>query len=84
MPASPDIFFVLEAPNRDDTFDPDKGYLTYDYDTDPSGRLFRELFVLDLGEPIEALAVTNGSGTSSEQECECATGRPEPSLKRPN
>jgi len=59
MPTSPDIFFIFEAPNRDDTFDPNKEYLTYDYDTDPSGRFFGELFIEELREPIEAVAVTN-------------------------
>lgn len=59
MPASSDILFIFEAPNRDDTFDPEKGYLTYDTDTDPSGRFFRELFDEELREPIEAVAVTN-------------------------
>ena len=54
-----DLLFVLEAPNHDDTFDPDKGYLTYDKDTDPSGRFFRELCADVLGEPPETVAVTN-------------------------
>jgi len=54
-----DLLFVLEAPNHDDTFRPDKGYLTYDRDTDPSGRFFRELYMEVLGEPIEHAAVTN-------------------------
>ena len=54
-----DLLFVLEAPNYDDTFDPDKGYLTYDADTDPSGRFFRELYMTVLGEPIEQAVITN-------------------------
>ncbi len=59
MPETPDVFFIFEASNRDDTFDADKGYLTFDYDTDPSGRFFRELFDEELQEPIEDVAVTN-------------------------
>ena len=54
-----DLLFVLEAPNHDDTFNPDKGYLTYDADTDPSGRFFRELCADELQEPPETVAVTN-------------------------
>lgn len=43
-PATATLMAVLEAPNGSDTFDPDKGYLTFDYETDPSGRFTRELF----------------------------------------
>ena len=38
------IVVVAEAPNFDDTFDPDKQRLTYDAETDPTGRFARELF----------------------------------------
>ena len=58
-PASTDILFILEAPNRDDTYNPTKKYLTIDPDTDPSGRFFHELFVNELQFPIENLFVTN-------------------------
>lgn len=37
------ILAIAEAPNFDDTFDPKKGYLSYDIDTDPTGNFFREL-----------------------------------------
>jgi len=33
-PRKTDILFVLEAPNRDDTYNPDKKYLTIEPDTD--------------------------------------------------
>ena len=56
-----DLLFVLEAPNHDDTFNPDKGYLTYDKDTDPSGRFFRELCANELGEQPESVVVTNAA-----------------------
>lgn len=32
------IIFILEAPNKGDSFDPDKRRLTYDDETDPTGR----------------------------------------------
>ena len=37
------ILFIAEAPNFDDTFNSDKGRLTYDAETDPTGRFMREL-----------------------------------------
>lgn len=37
------VLAIAEAPNFDDTFDPKKGYLSYDVDTDPTGNFFREL-----------------------------------------
>jgi len=43
------ILVVGEAPNHADTFDPDKGYLTYDYDTDPTGRFMRALLIEEAG-----------------------------------
>lgn len=54
-----DLLFVLEAPNHDDTFNPAKGYLTVEPDTDPSGRFFHELYSEILGESIETLVITN-------------------------
>jgi uracil-DNA glycosylase family 4 len=54
-----DLLFILEAPNLGDTIEPDKGYLTYDRDTDPTGRFFRALFMDALGEPIETAVITN-------------------------
>ncbi len=58
-PQSTDILFILEAPNRKDTYDPKKGHLTIEPDTDPSGALFHDLFVHELRFPIEHLFVTN-------------------------
>lgn len=43
------VLIVGEAPNHADTFDPDKGYLTYDYDTDPTGRFMRTLLIKEAG-----------------------------------
>jgi hypothetical protein len=37
------ILVVGEAPNWDDTFHADNGHLTYDADTDPTGRFMRQL-----------------------------------------
>lgn len=54
-----DVLFVMEAPNRDDTFDPLKGRLTLQPDTDPSGRFFHERLVMDLGLQPEDVMVTN-------------------------
>jgi len=53
------VLFILEAPNRADTFDTEKGYITMDYDTDPSGRFFRELYLIEAGMHLEELYVTN-------------------------
>ncbi len=58
-PRSFDILFILEAPNRDDTYNPKKGYLTVDPDTDPSGRFFCDLFINELQFPMSELFVTN-------------------------
>lgn len=58
-PRSFEILFVLEAPNRDDTYNPDKGYLTVDPYTDPSGRFFCDLFTNELRFHMDSLFVTN-------------------------
>lgn len=58
-PRKTDILFVLEAPNRDDTYNPKKKYLTIEPDTDPSGRFFYDLFVNELKFDIRDLFVTN-------------------------
>lgn len=59
-PASTDVLFILEAPNRDDTYNSEKGYLTVDSQTDPSGTFFHDLFVNELGLDVEKdLFVTN-------------------------
>lgn len=54
-----DILFILEAPNRDDTYNPSKKYLTIDPDTDPSGSFFYELFNDELHFKQDQLFVTN-------------------------
>ncbi len=58
-PRSFDILFILEAPNRDDTYNPNKGYLTVDPRTDPSGRFFHDLFTNELRFSIGDLFITN-------------------------
>jgi uracil-DNA glycosylase len=58
-PGSTDILFILEAPNKDDTYNPKKRYLTVEPDADPSGRFSHDLFVNELQFPIEDLFVTN-------------------------
>lgn len=56
------VLVVGEAPNQADTFDPDKGYLTYDYDTDPTGRFMHALLIEEAGlrpEEIDDVLFTN-------------------------
>lgn len=53
------VLFVFEAPNWDDTFDPNKGYLTYDRETDPTGRFTRSLLIEELGLNPDYFQVTN-------------------------
>jgi uracil-DNA glycosylase len=43
------LLIVGEAPNREDTNDQNKGYLTYDDDTDPTGRFMRRLLIEEAG-----------------------------------
>ena len=54
-----DLLFVLEAPNYEDTHDPNKGYLTVEPNTDPSVAFFYKLYTEILAEPIENLVLTN-------------------------
>ena len=58
-PRATDILFILEAPNRDDTYNSKKRYLTVEPDTDPSGRFFHDLFINELQFPLQHLFVTN-------------------------
>jgi len=58
-PRSTDILFILEAPNKDDTYNQEKGYLTVKPDTDPSGRFFYDLFINELQFLVEDLFITN-------------------------
>lgn len=53
------VLFLFEAPNRDDTFDENKGYLTYDRETDHTGRFARQLMVEELGLDPDFFQVTN-------------------------
>jgi DNA polymerase len=43
------ILLVGEAPNYDDSFHRDKRYLTYDSDTDPTGKFMRTLLIHEAG-----------------------------------
>ncbi len=54
-----DLLFVVEAPNYDDTFDLDKGRLTYDADTDPTGVFVRRMLRDALGLKPEDVLITN-------------------------
>ena len=59
-PKNTDILFIWEAPNRDDTYNSNKQYITVDFTTDPSGSFFYDLFVNELKLNIdEYLFVTN-------------------------
>jgi uracil-DNA glycosylase family 4 len=49
---------VAEAPNHADTFDENKGYLTYDSETDPTGRFTVELLA-SVGLKPEDVLITN-------------------------
>lgn len=53
------VAFLFEAPNWDDTFNENKGYLTYDRETDPSGGFARQLMVEELGLDPDFFQVTN-------------------------
>jgi uracil-DNA glycosylase len=53
------VLFLFEAPNWDDTFDAGKGYLTYDSETDPTGRFARRLIKDELGMDPDFFQVTN-------------------------
>lgn len=58
-PGGTDILFIMEAPNRDDTYKPDKGYLTIGPNTDPSGKFFHDLFLKELQFSEKDRFVTN-------------------------
>ena len=58
------ILIVGEAPNWDDTYHADKGYLTYDANADPTGRFMRSLLIDDVGlraDEIGDLLFTNAA-----------------------
>ncbi|MEO7729692.1 MAG: uracil-DNA glycosylase family protein [Kofleriaceae bacterium] len=54
--ASLGVLVVGEAPNHADTFALDKGYLTYDDDTDPTGRFMRALLIEEAGLRADEIA----------------------------
>jgi uracil-DNA glycosylase family 4 len=56
------ILVVGEAPNQSDTFE--KGHLTYDFETDPTGRFMRTLLIDEAGlrdEEIDDVLFTNAA-----------------------
>lgn len=59
VPRRHGALFVFEAPNLPDTVDPAKGYLTYDLQTDETGKFTYELFAGVLGISPEEFQVTN-------------------------
>jgi len=54
-----DILFVMEAPNHGDTFDPDKGRMTFGEESDPTGRFFEECLETEVGMEPEQIMVVN-------------------------
>lgn len=58
LPRTVRAVIVAEAPNLTDSFDPNKGYLTVDGDTDPSGVFLRQLLE-SVGVSISEVVVTN-------------------------
>lgn len=57
-PGNARYLFVMEAPNLQDTIDPEKGYLTIDPDTDPSGAFAHQLLA-SVGLSPEQVWLTN-------------------------
>jgi uracil-DNA glycosylase family 4 len=58
------VLVVGEAPNQADTFDEDKGYLTYHDETDPTGRFMRTLLIEEAGlraDEIDDVLFTNAA-----------------------
>jgi uracil-DNA glycosylase family 4 len=58
------VLVVGEAPNVDDTFSAAKRYLTYDSDTDPTGRFMRSLLIDEAGirpAEIDDIVFTNAA-----------------------
>ena len=58
-PRSFEILFILEAPNPDDTYNPNKRYISVDPNTDPSGSLLHDLFINELQFSFVDLFITN-------------------------
>lgn len=58
------VLVVGEAPNHADSYHADKGYLTYDDQTDPTGRFMRSLLIDDAGlrpDEINDVLFTNAA-----------------------
>lgn len=56
------VLVVGEAPNQEDTFDEKKKYLTYDFDTDQTGRFMHKLLIEEAGlhpEEVKDVLFTN-------------------------
>lgn len=64
LTASLGVLIVGEAPNHADTYDVDKGYLTYEQDTDPTGRFMRTLLIEEGGlrfDEMDEVLFTNAA-----------------------
>jgi uracil-DNA glycosylase family 4 len=58
------VLVVGEAPNHADTFDSNKGHLTYDFDTDQTGKFMRKLLIEEAGlrsEEIDDVLFSNAA-----------------------
>jgi uracil-DNA glycosylase len=58
------LLVVGEAPNHSDTYDESKGYLTYDDETDQTGRFMRRLLIEEAGlhaDEIQHVLFTNAA-----------------------
>ncbi len=58
------VLVIGEAPSHADTFASGKGYLTYDGDTDPTGRFMRTLLIEEAGlraEEVDEVLFTNAA-----------------------
>ena len=58
-PLQTDLLFIAEAPNYDDTFNLEKGHLTVNNETDPSGKFMYKLITEVLNLDIREFCVTN-------------------------
>ena len=58
-PTNTTLLFIAEAPNYDDTYNKDKGYLTINNETDPSGVFMYKLLHTVLGLDESKVCVTN-------------------------
>lgn len=59
FPDQTNLLFIAEAPNYDDTYNKDKGYLTVNSLTDPSGKFFNKLLTDVLQFNPKQFCVTN-------------------------